>query len=321
MYDHDKQRTAFEKHFSTDAIDDIKILSRLIKPTGVVDVVLDTDAFNEIDDQYAIAYLINSDDRLNLKAIFAAPFFNAKSATPADGMEKSYNEIINILTLMERDDLKSLVYRGSNNFLADELTPVASAAANKLVSLAMQYTAQKPLYVVAIGAITNIASALIMQPDIKDRIVLIWLGGNALEYPHNKEFNLYQDVAAARVVFGCGVALVQLPCSGVVSSFSVSGPELEYHLRGKNKLCDYLVDVTIKEADEMYGGSTWTRVIWDVTAVAWLLGDYMDDCIEHVPTPEYDDYYSFNRTNHLYKYVYNIHRDDLFAELFSKLTK
>ena len=29
-------------------------------PTGYVDVVLDTDAFNEIDDQFAISYLIHS---------------------------------------------------------------------------------------------------------------------------------------------------------------------------------------------------------------------------------------------------------------------
>ena len=57
-----------------------KLLKRLQKPTGPVDVVIDTDTFNEIDDQYALSYLIKSDDRLNLKAIYAAPFFNSKSS-------------------------------------------------------------------------------------------------------------------------------------------------------------------------------------------------------------------------------------------------
>lgn len=61
----------------------------------------------------------------------------------------------------------------------------------------MEYTPEKPLYVVAIGAITNVASALLMRPEIKDRMVLVWLGGNSLEWPDNKEFNLFQDVAAA----------------------------------------------------------------------------------------------------------------------------
>ena len=81
----------------------------------------------------------------------------------------------------------------------------------------MQYTEENPLYVVAIGAITNISSALLRNPEIKNRIVLVWLGGHAFHWPDNREFNLYQDVAGARIVCGCGVPLVLLPCMGVVS--------------------------------------------------------------------------------------------------------
>ena len=95
------------------SIDQAKLISRLEKPTGKVDVVIDTDTYNEIDDQFALAYLIKSDDKLNLKAIYAAPFSNHKSSGPADGMEKSYQEIMNVLTLMEREDLKEIVFRGS----------------------------------------------------------------------------------------------------------------------------------------------------------------------------------------------------------------
>ena len=50
--------------------------------------------------------------------------------------------------------------------------------------------------------------ALLLNPEIKNRMVLIWLGGNAIHWPHNREFNLFQDVAGARIVFGCGVRLV-----------------------------------------------------------------------------------------------------------------
>ena len=302
-------------------IDDARQVYRLRKPVDRVDVVLDTDAYNEIDDQFALSYLIKSDDKLSLKAIYAAPFFNEKSSGPADGMEKSYQEILKILSLLEREDMLGDVYRGSKHYLPSETEPVFSEAASDLAARAMQYTEDHPLYVIAIGAITNIASALLLNPQIKDRIVIIWLGGNALEWPHNYEFNLHQDIAAARIVFGCGVPLVQLPCMGVVSAFTISGPELEYHLRGHNKLCDYLVDVTTAEANRCYGKSTWTRVIWDVTAVAWLLGDFMDDRLEHSPIPEYDDHYAMDHTRHLYRYVYHIHRDDLFGDLFGKLTQ
>ena len=317
-----KEWEAFTTAPAPDPADQAKLILRLRKPAGKADVVIDTDTYNEIDDQFALAYLIRSDEKLNLKAIYAAPFFNHKSSGPADGMEKSYQEILRVLTLMEREDLKDVVFRGSTQYMPSEDEPVISDAAKDLAARAMEYTDDNPLYVIAIGAITNVASALLLKPEIKDRIVLIWLGGNALHWPHNKEFNLYQDVAGARIVFGCQVPLVQLPCMGVVSAFTTSGPELEHHLRGKNKICDYLVDVTTKEALECYGGSTWTRPIWDVTAVAWLLdGDFMEESLIHSPIPEYDDRYAFDNNRHFIKYVYHINRDNLFADLFKKLTK
>ena len=304
------------------SIDNARLSRRLEKPKGRVDVVIDTDTYNEIDDQYALSYLIKSDEKLDLKAIYAAPFFNEKSTGPADGMEKSYREIMNVLTLLEREDLKEHVYRGSTEYLPSETEPVISDAAKDLAERAMNYTEEHPLYVVAIAAITNVASALLLNPDIKNRIVLIWLGGNATNWPDNKEFNLYQDVAGARIVFGCGVPLVQLPCMGVVSAFTTSGPELEYHLRGKNKLCDYLVNVTTTEAAACNGGPVWTRPIWDVTAVAWLLdGDFEEDCLIHSPIPEYDNRYAFDNNRHFIKYVYHIKRDKLFADLFAKLSR
>lgn len=107
-------------------VDNEKLVRRLKKPKGKVDVVLDTDTYNEIDDQFALAYLIKSEDKLNLKAIYAAPFFNSKSSGPKDGMEKSYSEIFHILTLMGREDLKAHVYKGSKEYLFSEDIPVIS---------------------------------------------------------------------------------------------------------------------------------------------------------------------------------------------------
>ena len=299
-----------------------KLLTRLEKPKGRIDVVIDTDTYNEIDDQYALAYLIKSDEKINVKGIYAAPFTTYKSTGPADGMEKSYQEIHNVLQLMEREDLHNAVHRGSINYLSNETVPVISDAAKDLAERGMKYSLENPLYVVAIGAITNIASALILNPEIKERIVIVWLGGNALDWPVNNEFNMMQDVAAARVVFGCRVPLVQLPCMGVVSAFTTTGPELEFHLKGKNKLCDYLYDITCKEAADCNGGITWSRPIWDVTAVGWLLAeDFMYDCIKHTPIPEYDNRYAFAANRHFYKYVYHIQRDSLLKDLFYKLAK
>ena len=301
---------------------DALFMKRLEKPAGPVDVVLDTDTYNEIDDQFALAYLVKSADKLHLQAIYAAPFFNSKSSGPADGMEKSYQEIMNILTLMEREDLKEHVYRGSTCYLPDEKTSVISDAAKHLAKLAMEYTPEKPLYVVAIGAITNVASAILLQPEIVDRIVVVWLGGTAHHWPDSREFNLLQDVASARVVMGSGAAFVQLPCAGVVSAFTTSQGELEMHLKGKNKLCDYLVGIVVRDGSAESPYKTWTRVIWDVTAVGWLLDErFMSDYLTPTPIPQYDNHYSFDSRRHLMRYVYNINRDALFEDLFAKLAK
>ena len=293
-------------------------------PAGPIDVVLDTDAYNEIDDQFAIAYLLRSGDRLNTKAIYAAPFFNAHSTGPEDGMLRSYDEIIKLLKLAGEDARIKDVYRGSVRYLPDEKTPVDSEAARDLCNRAKDYSPEKPLYVVAIGAITNIASALLMKPEIAERIVVVWLGGTGLEIGHSREFNMRQDVAAARVVMSSGAPFVQLPCAGVVSAFTISKPELLYWLADKNPLADYLARNTIREADEYAAGKPWTRVIWDVTAVAWLLNDggrFMSTRLIPTPMPEYDDRYGANPDGDLMCYVYSIHRDALMEDLINKLTK
>jgi hypothetical protein len=299
----------------------IQRLKMLEPPTKPIDMVLDTDAYNEIDDQYAISYAMASADRLHLKALYAAPFDNQYVSCPAEGMESSYQEIHNLLHLTERE---VPVYRGSESFLADEESPVESPAMQDLIKRAMQYTCENPLYVVAIGAITNIASAILVKPEIVDRMVVVWLGGHALGWPGNAEFNLRQDVAAARIVFGSGVPLVLLPCLGVVHSFTTTEHELNYWLQGKNALCDYLIDHTVEVANEYARGKVWSRPIWDVTAIGWLMNDnnrFMLDKLVHTPIPEYDYHYAEDARRPLCRMVYYIKRDALMGDLFDRLSK
>ena len=303
-------------------MDDKNRLLRLNKPTGPVDVVLDTDTYNEIDDQFALSYLIKSESELRLKAIYAAPFLNNRVKTPEEGMERSHQEIYNVLTLLGREDLKEKVYKGSDRFLPNENTAVISEASKHLAELAMNYSEEKPLYVIAIAAITNVASALLINPEIAKRIVVVWLGGHALDWPDNHEFNCRQDVAGVRVLFDSNAAVVFVPCKGVVSAFITTKYEMEHWLKGKNELCDYLCKVAVAEAEENNRGRYWSKPIWDVCAVAWLLkGDFMLDRLEHAPIAEYNHQWSFDVKRPLIRYVYYIHRDRLFEDLFTKLSK
>ena len=299
-------------------------LEKLQVPSGIVDVVLDTDCFNEIDDQFAMAYLLRCPERVNVKAIAIAPFLNKKVQTPGEGMEKSYEEAQRVLDLALPGMEKPPVWRGSEIFLPDENTPVESEAARKIVELAMTYPEDKPLYIVAIGACTNVASALLMEPAIKERVVVVWLGGHALHYKDNLEFNLRQDVASGRVLFGSGVPLVQLPCRGVVSQFATTRYELEHWLVGKNPLADYLARNTIAHCEAIAPGKAWSKPLWDVTAVAWLVNDdqrFMYQRLIPSPIPEYDHRYSVDETRHPIQYVFYIERDALFRDMVQRLTQ
>ncbi|MBP3348890.1 MAG: nucleoside hydrolase [Clostridia bacterium] len=296
-------------------------MKNLSVPQGRIDVVLDTDAYNEIDDQFAIAYMIKSDEKLDVQAIYAAPFHNGNSSGPKDGMEKSYNEIFKILKLIGKE---YPVFEGSTGWLQNDKTPIVSPAAEDLVARAKNYSPDKPLYVVAIGAITNVASALLIDPSIKDNIVVVWLGGHSLEFHDTREFNMAQDFSAARAVMGSGVPFVQLPCAGVVSQFTVSRPDLETYFKGRNALGDYLADNTIRAAESYAAGTPWTRVIWDVTAVAWLLNDdnrFMMSRVIPTHMPNYDGQYNLCPNGDFMRYVFYIERDQLMTDLVKKITK
>ena len=292
----------------------MKSLIAEFKNNTVKNVILDTDCYNEIDDQFALAYMMLSPDKVNLLSINAAPFLNSRSTSAGDGMEKSYNEIFNIMKLVD-PSAKIPVYRGSTEFMKNKETPVESEAADNIINTVMN--SEETVYIVAIGAITNVASAIVKCPETAKRAVLIWLGGHALNWPDTKEFNLRQDIPAAQVVFDCGIPLVQIPCNGVCTEFLTTVPELQYYLGGKNELCDYLVNIVSGYTKNPFG---WSKVVWDVTAAAVLIKPEALDMVV-IPTPYVtsDCRYAFDDARHHYVYVRRIRRDPIYADLFNKL--
>lgn len=293
-------------------------LKRLEPPKGKVRMVLDSDTYNEIDDQFALCYAYLSKEKVQLEAIYAAPYFNRRSVSAGDGMEKSYQEILRLLKMLGKSP-EGFAFRGSDRYLEDISRPVRSEAALDLIKKAQTGTPDDPLYVVTVGCITNIASAILIEPKIIENIVIVWLGGNGLEWPSQKEFNLMQDVRAAQVVLNSGVPLVIMPCRPVVSHFHTTIPEMEYYLKGKNKISDYLLNSTIE-----YGGKqdVWSKVIWDVTAVAWLVNpSWIPSNLEHSPILTDQVTYSIDHSRHFIRMATSLNRDAIFRDLFGKLTR
>lgn len=295
-----------------------KLLRRLAPPRRPVRIVLDTDTFNEIDDQFAVVYAMKSPERLRVEACYAAPFHNKFFGGPRDGMEKSYDELLKIRSRLP-DMAEVPLYRGSGAYLPGPDTPVDSEAARDLVERAMASPDNDPLYVVAIGAITNVASALLLEPRIIDKIVVVWLGGHALHWPTTREFNLAQDLHATRTVLNCGVPLVLIPCLGVASHLLTTLSEMRDFVKDKGAIGAYLYETFENCSADHFG---YSRVMWDLSAVAYLIDDsWLPHELTHSPLVSEEFRWSFDASRHLIRYVRHIHRDRVFKDLFAKLGK
>lgn len=299
-------------------IENGRLLRMLEYPHGKVDIVIDTDTANEIDDQFALVYALKSCDRFNVKAVYAAPFINAQVDSPKTGMEKSYDEILRMLGLLGLSGT-DFAFKGSPEYLPDGENPVRSEAARDLAERAAAYSEEAPLYVVAIGAITNVASALLMNPEMVKSVVVVWLGGNPFYWHYAHEFNLVQDIPAARVLFDSGVPLVHIPCRGVASHLFTSLPELEYYLAGHGAVCDALLELFRNHWETGYGTA---KEIWDLAPFAYLIDpSWVPSALVHSPILTSEKTWSLSDQRHLIRNAYYICRNPIFADLFAKLQR
>ncbi|MBM3745785.1 MAG: nucleoside hydrolase [Acidobacteria bacterium] len=295
---------------------------RLLLPQGQVNAVVDSDTYNEIDDQFAVAYALLSPAHMEIEAVYAAPFHNERSASAGDGMRKSYQEILRILARLGGDP-KGFAFAGSETFLQQAGKPVDSPAARDLVAKALK-PRTAPLYVITIGAPTNVSSAILMEPKIKDRIVVVWLGGQPYDWPTAREFNLQQDLHASRVLHDSGVALVNIPTQNVSEHLRTTVAEVERFLKGKSPIADYLCSEFVAYAKWKSPGPdfAWSKVIWDISAVAWLIQPKWIPT-RLAPSPVLTDDYRYRTEagRHHVRVAVDVNRDQVFNDLFHKLAR
>jgi inosine-uridine nucleoside N-ribohydrolase len=280
-------------------------------------MILDTDTYNEIDDQFAVVYSLLSAG-VNVEAIYAAPFFNSRSSSPGDGMLKSYDEILRLLQRLAHPH-EGFVYHGSDRYLGGLDTPARSEATDDLIVRALA-PRDGPLYVVAIGAITNVASAILLEPEIIKHIVVVWLGGHPQYWPHSREFNLGQDVPAAQVIFNSGVPVVQIPCKNVAEHLRSTLPEMAAYVKGRGEIGDYLYQTFEGYFVEHFARS---KVVWDISAIAYLIQPEWVPSEIH-PSPVLRDDVTWgaeNASRHPFRVAVDLDRDRIFGDLFAKLAE
>ena len=253
--------------------------------------------------------------------------------------------------------LASLPQMQKYGFVAPRKEKEMVAKWRETLSIKMQKRAmssEDTIYVAAIGAPTNIASALLMEPELVKKIVVVWLGAQPLYFKHGIEFNAMQDVKATQVLFDSGVPMVLIPCMNTASMLTLSKPEVEQLLVGKSKIADYLSEIVLdalsddataadgmaamlrhtylaaqEDRDDSYLTQFHTaytapsRIIWDISTIAFLKNpSWTPSKLETAPVFNDDmTWGAINESRHQIRVVNYCNRDPIFGDMIACLTK
>ena len=298
-------------------IDHATTVGLLEPPKGECSVIIDTDTWNEVDDQFAIIHALMSPE-LRIETIQAAGFHAAVRNTDSfeHGMELSYEEIQRVLELSPVSYDGPVLYGSRQTMTATGGEPVPSDAADNIVSRAMR-DRDETLYVLALGSLTNVASAVLMEPRIRERICVVALGGWPYHVAGFHDFNFIQDIKAAQAVFDSGVAMVHVTGFGVSELLRTTRWEMMQQVKGRGRIGDYLFQLYEDFVQDFAGRS---KPIWDLAPGAWLLNsDWLKTHIEGAPMLNDHLGYSRDASRHPMRIVDWLNRDAIFSDFFEKL--
>lgn len=226
-------------------------------------VIVNTDAKNEADDQFAIVHALLTPS-FDLHGIIPAHF----GERGANSLQASHDEVNLLLRLMSLEG-RVRVEPGARRALPDERTPQPSAGAQLIMDEAMKPD-PRPLHVAFYGPLTDMASALLMEPRIAERPVrVVWIGGG--EWPGGgPEYNLSNDIHAANVVFRSKLEVWQVP-STVYRLVAVSYTELLEKVYPHGPLGRYLVEQLVEWNAKHVDGPIEHRSLGDSPAVGVIM--------------------------------------------------
>lgn len=216
-------------------------------------VIIDTDAACEADDPFAIAQALMS-PKLIVKGILAEHF------REPDSTQRSYDEIKTVLNAMDTD---VPVFMGQSGPLETDTT--VSPAAQFIIEEANRFTDNKPVYILCQGAITNVAMALRTSPQIKDKIIIVWIGTHGIQNIGKpvpfREFNSGNDVTAANEVLQSGAQIWLIP-SDVYTTINVTLAELKVKVEPYGKIGHHLyhnmIDYNLSDRAGWTQGESWS---------------------------------------------------------------
>jgi inosine-uridine nucleoside N-ribohydrolase len=289
-----------------------------------IKVILDTDVRNEVDDQFAIMHALMT-PKFDVRGIIAAHFGHDRIE---DSMEASYEELQRVL---QHAGLcgKVRTARGSKTALKVEqkgyfgnIPPYDNEGVRLIIDEAMALAPGEKLYVGVLGPMTDIACALMLEPAIESRLIIVWNGGNI--YPNGgMEFNLVNDITAANIVLGSKAEIWQVPTK-VYAKPRVGLAELQLKVYPCGEIGRFLFTEVVDFFEEMKHFPGWPRAesldICDLTVIGLMMEEH-HYCYSwrQAPSIGEDMFYRENHENRPIRVYDDIDGRYILEDFFSKL--
>lgn len=231
-------------------------------------------------------------------------------------MEQSFRMISRVVEAMEAD---VPVLHGCTGKLAGQKK--VSEAAQFVIDEAMKED-ELPLYILCIGAVTNVAQALRAESQIADRVTIVCIGGNPIGCSDpGWEFNFGNDVEAANIVLHSGAKVWLIP-NNVYGTMHIGFAEIQQRIYPHGEigklLYENLVAFYSSENAAWSAGESWS--LGDSPAVGVVLepncGSFME-C--PAPRVNEDISYSYPEGTNTIRVYTSINSRFIIEDFISKL--
>lgn len=284
-----------------------RLVPRLPSPDERIRLLIDTDAACEIDDLYALALAVTSPDRFDIEGLVAAHFGDAGGP---EGIRRSYEAIEAVL---DRAGLAGRfpVKLGAPPFQYSVVPPEAEGV-DFIIERALADDLDDPLWVVSLGACTNVTAAWLKRPEIAERVRVLWHGRT--RWPVQAwNFNVYNDLKAVRILFKSTLPLVLFDTGTYLRT---TMEETRQKLAPAGPLGRYLHDY--RYGDAWYQQPD--KGFFDLGDIAILVDPSLGYSeVVDAPDVEWDMRYIPTKENGRIRRVYQIDRDRTFDLFFGRL--
>lgn len=276
-------------------------------------IIICSDAKNEADDQYALVHAMLT-NKFIIKGLVAGHFRDHWTN------HLSYAEMVKLAKLTNTYGEYPIVL-GADQKLVNIKEYEVSAGTRLIIEEALKEDSL-PLYVLNIGALTDLAVALLEEPKITSKMTAIWVGGG--RYPKgSKECNLGNDLIAANYVFASELPLWQIP-SNVYKTTLVSLAQLKLRVAPMGKLGNYLYEQLITFMKTNAKEKSWINpecwVMGDSGAIGVLLEE-QKSYYQEIIAPIFDEehHYIYNQKNRKIRVYQQLNNYFVIEDMLSKI--